>query len=273
MPSVVGGLVDCPVIAVPTSIGYGASFGGPGRAAGDAQQLRLERGGGQHRRRLQRRPRRRPDRPAGRAGPRSVGGRGDPGPVPAAEGPLMTIERVDDVPTLPETAGRQPQGDLRHRPGRRRRAGMAGAAALVGASALRSGAGLVRVASPGRGPADRRQLRAVLHDLSRSIRRRWPDPLRAGPPGDRPAARAGRRPGHRARAGPVGRAPRAGPLGRRVGQGPDGPRRRRAERPGRADRPGSGSAPGGPHAPSRRVRPADRPSDRRDPGRPRGPRR
>jgi NCAIR mutase (PurE)-related protein len=28
LPSVVGGLVDCPVIAVPTSIGYGATFGG-----------------------------------------------------------------------------------------------------------------------------------------------------------------------------------------------------------------------------------------------------
>ncbi len=28
LPSVVGGLVDCPVLAVPTSIGYGASFGG-----------------------------------------------------------------------------------------------------------------------------------------------------------------------------------------------------------------------------------------------------
>ena len=28
LPSVVGGLVDCPVIAVPTSIGYGANFGG-----------------------------------------------------------------------------------------------------------------------------------------------------------------------------------------------------------------------------------------------------
>jgi NCAIR mutase (PurE)-related protein len=30
LPSVVGGLVDCPVIAVPTSIGYGAAFGGIG---------------------------------------------------------------------------------------------------------------------------------------------------------------------------------------------------------------------------------------------------
>ena len=28
LPSVLGGLVDCPVIAVPASIGYGASFGG-----------------------------------------------------------------------------------------------------------------------------------------------------------------------------------------------------------------------------------------------------
>jgi NCAIR mutase (PurE)-related protein len=28
LPSVVGGLVDCPVLAVPTSIGYGAAFGG-----------------------------------------------------------------------------------------------------------------------------------------------------------------------------------------------------------------------------------------------------
>ncbi|RMF96485.1 MAG: nickel pincer cofactor biosynthesis protein LarB, partial [Planctomycetota bacterium] len=28
LPSVVGGFVDCPVIAVPTSVGYGAAFGG-----------------------------------------------------------------------------------------------------------------------------------------------------------------------------------------------------------------------------------------------------
>jgi len=28
LPSVVAGLVDCPVVAVPTSVGYGASFGG-----------------------------------------------------------------------------------------------------------------------------------------------------------------------------------------------------------------------------------------------------
>ena len=28
LASVIGGLVSCPVIAVPTSVGYGASFGG-----------------------------------------------------------------------------------------------------------------------------------------------------------------------------------------------------------------------------------------------------
>ena len=28
LATVIGGLVDCPVIAVPTSVGYGASFGG-----------------------------------------------------------------------------------------------------------------------------------------------------------------------------------------------------------------------------------------------------
>src|SRR5207253_8040019 len=28
LPSVVGGLVDCPVVAVPTSVGYGRAFGG-----------------------------------------------------------------------------------------------------------------------------------------------------------------------------------------------------------------------------------------------------
>ena len=37
LPSVVGGLVECPVIAVPTSIGYGAHFHGCCSIAGDAQ--------------------------------------------------------------------------------------------------------------------------------------------------------------------------------------------------------------------------------------------
>ena len=54
LPSVVGGLVSVPVIAVPTSVGYGASFGGVDGAAGDAQQLRERRVGRQYRQRLRR---------------------------------------------------------------------------------------------------------------------------------------------------------------------------------------------------------------------------
>jgi len=48
LPSVVGGLVSVPVIAVPTSIGYGASFGGIAGAAGHAQFLCVECDGGEY---------------------------------------------------------------------------------------------------------------------------------------------------------------------------------------------------------------------------------
>ena len=41
LASVVGGLVDCPVIAVPTSVGYGASFGGLSALLSDAELLRV----------------------------------------------------------------------------------------------------------------------------------------------------------------------------------------------------------------------------------------
>ena len=43
LASVIGGLADCPVIAVPTSVGYGAAFGGLVRAAVHAQFLRQRR--------------------------------------------------------------------------------------------------------------------------------------------------------------------------------------------------------------------------------------
>lgn len=49
---VIGGLVSCPVIAVPTSVGYGASFEGAHGSAGYAQLVRERRFGGQHRQRL-----------------------------------------------------------------------------------------------------------------------------------------------------------------------------------------------------------------------------
>ena len=44
LPSVVAGLVSAPVVAVPTSVGYGAAFEGLGGATGHAQRLRA--GGG-----------------------------------------------------------------------------------------------------------------------------------------------------------------------------------------------------------------------------------
>jgi hypothetical protein len=58
LPSVVAGLVDKPVIAVPTSVGYGASFGGITallgmlNSAGNAEQLCTRHGRCQYRQRL-----------------------------------------------------------------------------------------------------------------------------------------------------------------------------------------------------------------------------
>ena len=55
LPSVVGGLVRAPVIAVPTSVGYGASLRRASRALlDDAQQLRRRRDRREHRQRLRR---------------------------------------------------------------------------------------------------------------------------------------------------------------------------------------------------------------------------
>ena len=47
LPTVVGGLVNAPVLAVPTSVGYGASFGRRGGAAGHAEHLLAQCFGGQ----------------------------------------------------------------------------------------------------------------------------------------------------------------------------------------------------------------------------------
>ena len=54
LASVVGGLVACPVIGVPTSVGYGSARGGRDRAARDALLLRGRPCGRRHRRRLRR---------------------------------------------------------------------------------------------------------------------------------------------------------------------------------------------------------------------------
>ena len=62
LPSVVGGYVACPVIAVPTSVGYGASFGGMAALLGMLNSCAANVTRGEHRRRLQRRLRGRADR-------------------------------------------------------------------------------------------------------------------------------------------------------------------------------------------------------------------
>ena len=72
LPSVLGGLVDRPVIAVPTSVGYGASFGGRGRAARHAELLRARRVRGQHRQRLRRGRPGQPDQQARHQAPLSM---------------------------------------------------------------------------------------------------------------------------------------------------------------------------------------------------------
>ena len=66
LASVVGGLVDCPVIAVPTSVGYGASFGGLSALLSHAELLRLRVQRGEYRQRLRRGVSGQPDQPDGR---------------------------------------------------------------------------------------------------------------------------------------------------------------------------------------------------------------
>ena len=58
LPSVVAGLVEAPVIAVPTSVGYGASFGGIAALLGMLNSCANGVVGGEHRQRLRRRLRR-----------------------------------------------------------------------------------------------------------------------------------------------------------------------------------------------------------------------
>ena len=112
LPSVVGGLVDCPVIAVPTSIGYGASFGGLAALLGmlnscasNVVVVNIDAGfNGGHVAGLI----------ARRAGPGAAPDGRQPS-RPERRDPCMTLERVETLPDAAEAAGRQPQGDVRAR--------------------------------------------------------------------------------------------------------------------------------------------------------------
>ena len=73
LPSVVGGLVELPGDRGPHEHRLRRQLPRPRRTAGDAQQLRVERRRGEHRRRLQRRARRRPDRTSSGPGPNGRG--------------------------------------------------------------------------------------------------------------------------------------------------------------------------------------------------------
>ena len=219
----------------------------PGGAAGHAQQLRLERGRGEHRRRLQRRPRRRPDRPPRGPGP-AVGGqprRTEPDARASRHGPDRDADRPDD----PWTDRTIPDAPASGRPTATRgctarswsspaAAGWPAPRPWSGASALRSGAGLVRVACPAEVQPTVASFEPSLHDLSPrqddgdGLIRFEPAPRDPGAP-----ARPGRRPGDRARASAS--RTRSAALVRWVVESvddPDRPRRRRPERPGRPDR-------------------------------------
>ena len=63
LPSVVGGLVGVPLVAVPTSVGYGASFGGLAALLAMLNSCAPGVTRGQHRQRLRRRRLRRAGRP------------------------------------------------------------------------------------------------------------------------------------------------------------------------------------------------------------------
>ncbi len=63
LASVIGGLTSAPVVAVPTSVGYGSRARRHHRAPGDARLVRQRRHRGRHRQRLRRSLRDRPDAP------------------------------------------------------------------------------------------------------------------------------------------------------------------------------------------------------------------
>ena len=175
LPSVVGGLVDCPVIAVPTSIGYGAHFQGLAALLGmlnscasNVVVVNIDAGfnGGHVAGLIARRAGlarlgsagARAETPAGSGGSGSSHNPRPEEPGTRRLGGLgMRTRSVPDhvartrssllpaLPPRPTDSHKGRFGTVLVIAGSR---GMAGAAALCGASVLRSGAGLVRIATP-----------------------------------------------------------------------------------------------------------------------------
>ena len=87
LASVIGGLSDCPVIAVPTSVGYGAAFGGLAALLSMLNSCASGRQRGEHRQRLRRRVPGQYDQPPvtpARAGRRRRFMAAEPGERPAS---------------------------------------------------------------------------------------------------------------------------------------------------------------------------------------------
>ncbi len=155
LPSVVGGLVDCPVIAVPTSIGYGASFGGLAALLGmlnscasNVVVVNIDAGfNGGHVAGLI--ARRAGQARLGASAPASASSGTMAGSSQGERQSLMAVERINEIADAPEAAGRQQQGDVRHRSRRRRRSGD-GRSRGPGAAASACGRGRAWSGSPAR---------------------------------------------------------------------------------------------------------------------------
>ena len=208
LPSVVGGLVDCPVIAVPTSIGYGAHFHGvaallgmlnscasnvvvvnidAGFSGGHVASL-IARRMGQARQSAQ--PPAALDRDRDSTGSHSRTEYAGRSPRisrrPQGIEEHMTLEAIEAVPVLGPRPRDSHKGRFGHVLVIAGSRGMAGAAALCGAGALRSGAGPGARRDAGGSPAHGGELRALVHDLSLALRPGRLHSLRRG--ADRPSS-------------------------------------------------------------------------------------
>ena len=250
LPSVVGGLTDCPIIGVPTSVGYGAHFGGLASLLGmlnscssNVVVVNIDAGfnGGHVAALIARRAAlaRLGREPSAGIGLRRAADPARPGHRTArrTRTARMTrrIRQFDPRPF--KTSGRQPQGDVRPRPcdrrrsrdGRRRRPGR-------GLGACDRGPAWSAIASPSEVAPTVATFEPSYMTYPLASGRRRPDRLPRGSPVPHQADRPGRRPRRRAGTGAVGGASRDAPMARRGGRHARRPRCRRPEQSGRSSR-------------------------------------